>query len=220
VSSWFKKNKLEIELIDKVLKEAKELGFNDTICLSHYNEPLADERICDIASSTKNYEFRRVILCTNADFLTEDIASKLDGVLDDIGVSLYMNAEHAEKRADWIRSLFKKTKLTIASFQGAKNTKHAVPMITHYSPLADVVALSNKYIKNPCAQPTRRLIINHKGDMLLCCDDLVGNFDLGNIHLSSVSNLWYSEKHVQIVQDLLKGNRQKYAHCASCPRKD
>jgi hypothetical protein len=51
----------------------------------------------------------------------------------------------------------------------------------------------------------------------MCCEDLHGDFGLGNIHESTVEELWYSDRHVRMVQDLIAGRRDKYALCRNCP---
>jgi len=64
------------------------------------------------------------------------------------------------------------------------------------------------------------MIVNHKGQQLLCCDDLIGNFNLGTIYEKSIEELWYSNTHQNYVLELLKsGGRKIHSHCLSCPRK-
>lgn len=209
--SWFGNNELPIEDIERVLKQSIQMGFKGEVCLSHYNEPMMDDRIVDIAKMTKSMGFSRVFMCSNGDYLTEELASNLDGVLDDIGISLYMDEPNLSKRRDWIRTLFKKTKLS--------PIQPGVHMATHCSPTFDVASLVRNHQSNPCHHPTVRMIVNHKGQMLLCCDDLTNNFDLGSVHESTVEELWFSEKHQNYVLSLSKRNgRSVHPHCMSCPR--
>jgi hypothetical protein len=64
-----------------------------------------------------------------------------------------------------------------------------------------------------------RVIINHKRQFLLCCDDVIGNFDLGTFPETSIKDYWFGEKHSQIVRDLKeRGGRHKYEYCYTCPR--
>lgn len=214
VSSWFEKNQLPIETIEKIFVESTKIGFRGEVCLSHYNEPLMDERIIEIAKMAKKFQFSRIFMCSNGDYLTEDLASELDNLMDDIGFTLYMNEPIRSKRDAWIRTLFKKSNIKVGYY--ADGEGH---MITHYSSLVDANSLAKKYSNNPCHYPQKRMIINHKGQMLLCCDDLVGNFDLGSIHESSIEELWYSEKHQDHVISLMNyGGRKINQHCLTCPR--
>jgi radical SAM protein with 4Fe4S-binding SPASM domain len=61
------------------------------------------------------------------------------------------------------------------------------------------------------------MIVQHDGEMCNCCEDTHGAFRLGNVYESSLEELWFSERHVRIVTDLIAGQRQKYALCRNCP---
>ena len=210
VSSWFEENYLPLDIFESVLDQAWSLGHRGTVCLSHYNEPLMDPRIATLVALAKGKGFNHVFFGSNADFLTEEIAHNLDGVIDYIGFSFYMKDPKRSERKKWVQSLFKKSKITMG------DGDH---MITHYSPNADVVQISKKYKENNCLRPQKRLIINHKGDMLMCCDDLTGHFDLGNVSNNTLEELWYSKKHQDYVIALTKkGGRCIHSHCLSCPR--
>jgi hypothetical protein len=53
--------------------------------------------------------------------------------------------------------------------------------------------------------------------MANCCEDIHGAFGLGNVFQQSLAQLWYSERHQQIVKDLVAGKREKYSLCRNCP---
>lgn len=211
VVSWFEPTALPIEDIRRILVESQAMGFTGEVCLSHYNEPLMDDRIIDIVKMVRTMNFSRLFFCSNADFLTEEIASQLDGLVDDIGFSFYMDEPQKSQRMKWCSELFKKTKAKVGPGDH---------MVTHFSPIHDVIQISQKYKNKPCHLPQVRMIVNHKGQMLLCCDDLTGNFDLGTIYDGkTIEELWYSEKHQQYVISLMNdGGRSIHSHCSSCPR--
>ena len=85
--------------------------------------------------------------------------------------------------------------------------------------LFPVKLLSERYAGNPCGEPIKRMIVNHRGDMLMCCDDMIGNFALGNVHEQSLEELWFSERHQDLLLALEQpGGRACHQHCLSCPR--
>src|SRR3990167_10463041 len=91
IQSWFEPHYLPVEVITKALDQCVELSFFGRVCLSHYNEPLMDERMPEIAELVKSYSrFSPIFLNTNGDYLNKDLAERLDGKLDKIIVSLYM----------------------------------------------------------------------------------------------------------------------------------
>jgi radical SAM protein with 4Fe4S-binding SPASM domain len=210
VEPWFEENEMPTDTVMRLFREAQALGFYGVVCLQHYNEPLQDARLPTFGALAKGMGFSYVFTCTNGDYLNEARAAELDGKFDEILVALYMNEPTKSKREAWIRTLFAKTSLT---FTGGV----AIP--THWSPVFPVEALAKKHAGNPCSEPLRRMIINHRGDMLMCCDDMIGHFELGNVRDHTLEELWYGERHQDLVLALLEaGGRSAHPHCLSCPR--
>jgi len=211
VAPWFEQTFLPTETIHDLLGQLVRMGFQGPVCLQHYNEPLLDPRIAELGRYAKGLkQFHHVFMCTSGDFIDEKRAADLDGAFDELQISLYMNADVARRRTDYLKALFKKTLL---SFTGG------VHIPTHFSPSFPVLGFADAYRNRPCTLPQKRLIINHRGECLLCCDDLVGNFGLGNIRDHSLEELWFGERHQQIIRDLeVAGGRNKHPYCASCPR--
>src|SRR5574341_409360 len=209
--SFFEKHYLDTYIIKQALDELKELEYTGGVCLSHYNEPLMDERLSMIAEMVKSYEtFHPIFFNSNGDFITEKFASYLDGVVDKIIFSLYMDEPIKSQRAIWIKSLFHKTKIDIIL-----QPDH-IP--THFSPKFDVARLAEEHKHNPCTEPKMRVIINHQRKFLLCCDDVIGNFDLGTFPEISIRDHWYGKKS-QIMTVLENENgRLQYPYCVTCPR--
>ena len=219
---WFKKTQLPVEIIDKIIDESLAIGFkprnNYDICINHYNEPMMDKRLVDIIKRIKSKANFGIFCGSNADYLTKKLAGELDGLIDEIGFTLYYGGEKFIKRRDHIKTLFNKTKITICD--GSNDETY--PMLTHYNPIVkDVNEIAKSRQSNICRHPLKRLIINHLGEMLMCCDDLTGNFKLGSIYENTVEELWYGEKHQRLVAALQKPNGRKVPgneHCLTCPR--
>jgi radical SAM protein with 4Fe4S-binding SPASM domain len=210
VKPWFEDNELPTDTILRLMREAQDIGFRGQVCLQHYNEPLQDPRIGQLGALAKGMGFSHVFICTNADYMNEKRAAELDGRFDQIVVALYMGEPTKSKRADWLRTLFTRTRLT---FTGG------VFIPTHYSPVFPVEALARQHAGHPCHEPLYRMIVNHRGDMLMCCDDMTGHFDLGNVRDHTIEELWYGERHQDFVLALQNaGGRSAHPHCLSCPR--
>ena len=203
--SWFEPHLMPMEVIEDIFKQYVKMRCRSIVCLCNYNEPLMDPRIVDITRLAKICGISYIYFCTNGDFLTPEIAKDLDGVLDRITVSLYSPKTSHEERSKYIKSLFEKTSVWI-------NTRHRM---THFQP--NVEFLNNlpcKFQIGPI-----RLVINHKGQYCLCCDDLNGIFDLGTFPETSLSDYWFGSRHMTIMNNLREiGGRNKYAYCSTCPR--
>lgn len=200
VASWFEPSLLPLGRINMALEQYAALPKTDsTVCLSHYNEPLMDDRISVIARVAKSYGFDTIYLNTTGDLLTKEIAKSLDGVLDKIRFST---------RKEKFKSMFQETEVVF--------TEHG-HIATHFSPKFDVEELAEQHRDRPCFEPDKRIIINHQQQFLLCCDDLVGEFDLGTFPETSIGEFLLDRSH--IVRQLKKPyGRKKYPYCSTCPR--
>jgi len=61
------------------------------------------------------------------------------------------------------------------------------------------------------------MLIQHDGEVCLCCEDTSGAFQLGNVYDRSLEELWFSERHVEIIETLIAGRREDYDLCRNCP---
>ena len=245
-------SKMPFDVFKSIVDQSIEMGFAGTVNLQHFNEPLLDERLPELASYVKNKPtIGEIHICTNMDLITEETAKDLDGVIDIFTISLYMPREKQVERERWIQSLFKKSHL---NFKGPGH------VITHYSPTDFVrtMATGDSYhnLENqnrgdfvdatgaprdrhrgqdrvpetveevsqgvsemPCVNYTHMLIVAYDGTILHCCEDYVGHFGLGNVNSMSLKDIWESETHRRLVEDLSHaGGRQKYSYCSNCPR--
>jgi len=167
-----------------------------------------DERLPAIARKVRSYpELSTVHINTNGDFITPELAAELDGSLDYIKVALYGKSPTSSRRAAWIPTLFRETEVIII------NSTH---MPTHFTPAFNLEVMLPMAREHICF-PTR-VIINHRRQYLLCCDDVTGNFDLGTFPEISIKDYW-SGKRQTIANSLSReGGRAPYPHCMSCPK--
>lgn len=210
IGSWFKPHYLEMDVIEEALRQIRDMGFTGGVRLSHFNEPMMDERLPDIAWMVQDYGYK-AYMNSDGDFITPELAEKLDGAFEEIIVSLYMKEPIKSERAAWIPTLFNKTKMVMVTM-----SDH-IP--SHYSPKFDVKALAAQYVDNICREPAMRVIINHRRQLLLCCEDVIGQFELGYFPDTSIEDYWFGEKHRAIHDMLLEtGGRRKHPYCATCPK--
>lgn len=206
----FETHQMPADLVRSLLDQAAEMGFRGRVCLQHYNEPMQDERIADFGRyAMSKGQFLEVYINTNGDYINEAMAERLDGAFDRLHIALYDG--HKVQRSAQYRSLFKQTSLT---FTGGEH------VITHFSPHADLAQTIAAVGGQPCERESQmRCIIAYTGEMLMCCDDIAGAFALGNAHETPLNELWFGERHRQILETLAQpGGRQQYSLCQSCPR--
>lgn len=210
VSSWFTHSLMPLDTIHQALHQAHQIGFTGPVILSHYNEPLMDDRLPEIAELTHFYGMSN--FChTNGDLLDERIAERLDGKLDKIIVSLYMAEPMKSERAEWVKSLFDKTTVKVFIQSGH--------ITSHYSPRLELRDRIEKAKDTTCTEPRLHCIINHLGQFLLCCEDLIGNFSFGSFPETSIQDYWYGTQHTGILETLIQeSGRRVYTYCSICPK--
>jgi|GEM_PF-2162484 len=211
---------LPTQVVKRVIDEAIGLGFQGILTLQFYNEPMLDiKRVEEFGRyAKKRGRFEMVRIYSNGDLLDASTAAGLDGALDQIEVALYAPGPggrpriegRAEREAE-IRSWFDKTRVV---FTGGA---HA---ITHYSPISDPTSsVARNRVLSCTTNVQEMMLITHTGEMLLCCDDIGGEFKLGNVNDTPLGELWYSRKHQEIVDTLSRaGGRERYPYCFTCPR--
>ena len=194
------------ELIDKVLSEAVDMGFSGPVGLVWFNEPLIDPRLDEIATRVKARGFY-VYIDTNGDFITRSIP--YHDFLDEMVIALY-DKDSFDVKKEQIETLLKVPKLSF----------HMDHIVTHYSPWTDrLLKQIEEFAQNPCYDMQRRMIVSATGEMALCCEDIGLEFDLGNVRDKTLSELWFSPKHTEILETLSEaGGRAHYPYCRSCPR--
>jgi hypothetical protein len=199
---------MPMDTIKEIFKQCNALGHNRRICLNRYDEPFMDPRMADIIRMAKEEGDHFVYLCSNGDFITKEIAREVDGVLDRIVLGLYVWGEpERTERKRWFRSLFQKTHLYI---KGGHS-------ITHFG--AGYLESAEKYKDGPCNKFNLRMSINHRGQYVMCCEDIAGVFDMGTFPEVSLKDYWYGSKRREIFNDLyFAGGRHKHEHCITCPR--
>jgi hypothetical protein len=205
VADWFVQNYLPTFTIEEIFRQCAQLNFPIVVWLSYYNEPLLDSRIVDLGKMAKEYGLTQLRLVTNGDLLTPELASKLDGVFDTINISIYENGRRRKRlRGEYLSSLFQKTRIIPIT------REHSV---THYNSSAVLTKATS------CRLQLNKLIVNHRGEYLLCCEEMIPHFDFGKFPDVSISDYWWGKKHRTVMRDLIYNeNRQLYPYCASCPR--
>jgi hypothetical protein len=214
-----KQQRMPEDLFRKIIDDAVAMGFAGSVNLQHFNEPFQDPRIGKLAAYAKDTgQFSSVYMHSNGDLITQRKAAAVDGILDSITIALYDEtggqpmapAKAAERRAE-LESWFTRTRLTWTG---------GIHLVTHFSPYANLQAAIAENRGRPCTREVQlRMILDWRGEMLLCCEDIAGIWSLGNVADHTVSELWNSDRHQEILATLAEtGGREAYSYCRACPR--
>jgi radical SAM protein with 4Fe4S-binding SPASM domain len=210
------------EKILDFLDQARELGFHGQVGFHHFSEPLLDKRNIMLAEEAKKRGMRPY-LHTNGDALRRDdrLCADVKRIYAYIVVGLYDYASDAELLAEkqyWSERLSgANLKFSAIGLNGRRSgfsmgiPKALVP------PNPRMAAPDLTFSNGPCHRPLIRMIVQYDGTVCHCCEDTSGVFELGNAFNLSLRELWFSERHVQAVQDLVAGEREEYELCRKCP---
>ena len=215
-------NEMPTEKILELLDQAQAMGFHERVAFYHYSEPLLDKRNIMLAWEARRRGMKPY-LHTNGDVLKHDqaLCEEVKRVYTPIVVGLYdfvTNEELETAKRYWRQRLEGAVlEFSVIGLAGSRSTQsNGVPRaLVPPDPRMSLPDLS--YTNAPCHRPLIRMLIQHDGKMCLCCEDIHGAFELGNVYEHSLEELWFSERHAEIIENLLVGQRQKYGLCRKCP---
>jgi radical SAM protein with 4Fe4S-binding SPASM domain len=216
-------NRMSTETILDLLDQAVAMGFRGRVGFHHYSEPLLDKRNVMLAREARARGLEPY-LHTNGDVLAHDeaLCEQVVDVYELIVVGLYdyeTDEQLEEAKRYWLRRLAGARQLDFSPIgpSGARSA-HSIGIPRALVPTDSRMAVPDLTFANaPCHRPLIRMIVRHDGEMLNCCEDTGGAWGLGNVHDHSLEELWFSERHVRIAEDLIAGHRENHALCRQCP---
>jgi len=205
-----------------LLDEAHAMGFRGLVGFHHYSEPLLDPRNPQLARAAKQRGFHPY-LHTNGDMLRRN--DKLCEAVQElyafvvVGLYDYRNNEELEAEREFWRRRLPSAQLEFSPIGLSDGrTTHSIGVPRARVPSDSRMRLPDLTFQNaPCHRPLIRMLIQYDGEVCLCCEDTSGAFGLGNVNEQSLADVWFSERHLGIMQDLVAGQRDKYALCRNCP---
>jgi radical SAM protein with 4Fe4S-binding SPASM domain len=210
------------ESILDLLDQAQVLGFRGWVGFHHYSEPLLDKRNVDLARAAKDRGMQPY-LHTNGDVLKHNkaLCRKIAKLYRLVVVGLYdydTDEELKEVKQYWRKTLPGANLEFSPIARSGNRSAYSVGIPRALVPSDARMGVPDLLFFNaPCHRPLIRLIIQHDGEVCNCCEDTHGAFSLGNVFRSSIEELWFSERHRRIVDDLVQGHREKFALCRRCP---
>jgi radical SAM protein with 4Fe4S-binding SPASM domain len=205
-----------------LLDQARAMKFRERVAFYHYSEPLLDKRNIMLAREARKRGMKPY-LHTNGDVLKGDdaLCEEVKRVYVLIVIGLYDYETNEELEA---AKLYWRDKLADAEIEFSpigltgSRSAHSIGVPRALVPSdARMGRLDLRYPNAPCHRPLIRLLIQHDGEMCMCCEDTAGAFKLGNVYEHSLEELWFSERHIEIIESLMAGQREHYDLCRNCP---
>lgn len=217
---WAKES-LSWDLIRKVLTELQEAQFSGRLSWYRINEPLLDERIEEIYTLSRQcLPTAWLTLVTNGDFLKPSrIEALFAAGLNVLGISLYDDPSY-RRMVQMLEKLPWE-----AGPPGTSNSPQRIELRDHRKPefwgfcnRGGTIEREKKLDashKN-CLRPSSQLAVRANGKAVLCCNDLFGEVEVGDLQTQSISAIWNSTKLDKYRKHLREKGRTHLALCETC----
>lgn len=206
-----KKRTMSLELIEKILTELRELGYNKLIFPYGYGEPLIDPRFFVILDMIRRLVPRAgVYFHTNGYMMDKTMLFDLEKYgVKRINFSIY-TPEEGIKWRKFIQQWRDKTKIELRAWKRwpfVENMNNKREWYEEENPINSTEI---------CRSPLRYITINSSGNVVLCCHDWMMTETFGSLIDKSLFEIITSDKFIRRYSELTQGHRSQYFLCSRC----
>jgi radical SAM protein with 4Fe4S-binding SPASM domain len=205
-------NELAWPFVEKIVKDLGNIGYKGRISWYCTNEPLLDRRLSHILRLTRQSCPEAFLsLVSNGDLLTEPVYKDLiTNGLDALGISVYDNDIYTRvcEINDERLVVLDKRHLTPDELENrAGNIKVKEDSFRDHL---------YEFRNRECLRPSTMMVINAKGEAILCCSDMYSDVVVGHIMQQSIEEIWYGDILNRYRTELSKHGRNGLAKCRDC----
>ena len=206
--------KMTMLLIDKLVKELKEINYQGSVVLCGYGEPMLHKDIYEIVRKLAEVSFVEIV--TNGDTLTKEKIKKLyKANTNKLLLSLYDGPEQVTKFKKMSDEAQVPNDFVILRHRWHDETEDFGLKLTNR---AGTIKVGKQYdVKNfsLCYYPSYSLLIDWNGDIFLCPQDWQRRRAMGNMMLENIFDIWVGKIITKYRKNLLEGNRCN-SPCSEC----
>ena len=195
---------IEYKTLVNIKNQLDQFSHKPLISLAGFGEPLLYKKI---VNAVKLFDDYKIIIFTNLD------NTKLLYQIDQENVFIFGNLYDESRETHYIELL---NKLTKSKFTYVKHWEADLERYQNRNKLFDYLG-KEEDLSKPCNHPISSLMIDHLGNIILCCNDWYRSNIFGNINDSTILNI-INGKYKKIAQ-LINGNRNNYEFCVGCNQK-
>lgn len=195
---------MEDKTYKKIIDDLAKIKFCGRLSPHGYGEPLLDKRLPSFIEYTKEkLPNCFILIATNGDFLTE----QLFRTLVNKGVDHFFITNYDDKEKPFLKRISEECPVHV--------TMRSSKLLKIYDRAGKLFDLKSES-SNPCLRPSSQIVINWKGDVVLCCNDFYGDVVLGNVNDANLLDIWQSTTLEYYRKMLINGQRSKIAMCNHC----
>lgn len=207
-------NKMEIDLIDKLCSDLREINFEGAFCLCGYGEPLLHKNYINIIDRLS--EIGPVEIITNGDTINENALRKIyNSNASRLLISLYDGPEQLEKFNKMIKETEVPKEFVILRDRWYSDKKDFGVKLTNRTGTIKIGNQPEINIKKKCYYPAYQVLIDWNGDVFLCPQDWQRRIAMGNIMQKKFFDIWNGKILGKYRNKLFNGDRSLNP-CNSC----
>jgi len=191
---------MSTKLYYKIINELAEVNYDGRISPHFYGEPLLDKRLVDLMRYTRKKLPRcEISIFTNGD----PLSIKKYNSLKEAGVSKLVISQHGKEMSETLKKLFtylKKSKNNQIKIEYKKNIEEKG--LENRGGLVKPKILNKK---SRCYLPSSAIVIDHAGNVILCCNDYHSSIKFGDLNKEKLFNIWNKPHYKKIRLDLIRG---------------
>jgi GTP 3',8-cyclase len=199
------------ETFTKIIDDLVGLKFSGIIHLHSFNEPLADRTIVEkVCLISKRLPKARIEMNSNGDFLTLKLLSQLASA----GLGELYVTQYDGKVSDRLLKILEKAGNREREILAVR-VKSDSDFVGNRAGILNNVTISEP-ILGGCNRPFNQMVINYKGDVIICCNDYFGKEVLGNVENDRLLDIWSCHRFKTIRRLLRMKRRNCIELCRSC----
>jgi len=196
------------EVFDKIIDNLKSMRFTGRVSFNRFNEPLIDKRLPEfIGTVRKKLPKTHIYINSNGDLLTMELWKKLrEAGLNYANIAI-KDAEYPEHIKKIFDALNWRERQAFGLHLFNKNKTH--------NWAGNIDSNYNTPLKKICVLPFYQMVIDYKGQAVLCCRDYSREVKL-DVMNSSIKDVWEGDTFEHYRRHLIKGNRTLLTPCSKC----
>tara|TARA_Y100000996_G_scaffold412417_1_gene398463 strand:+ start:404 stop:1687 length:1284 start_codon:yes stop_codon:yes gene_type:complete len=198
--------KMQINLINKLAKELKEIGYKGSVVLCGYGEPMLHKDINIICKKLSEVSFVEIV--TNGDTLKpKKIKELYINNVNKLLVSMYDGPHQVEKFNKMIKESGVPKDFVILRDRWYDEKKDYGLKLTNRTGTINIGKQEEigKYKK--CFYPSYQFLIDWNGDIFLCPQDWQRRVTMGNMMQEHIFDIWSGKIMEKYRKDLIDGKR-------------
>ena len=207
-------NKMEFDLIEKLISDLKEINFEGAFCLCGYGEPLLHKNYIEIVN--KLSEVGAVEIITNGDAVNNSTIKKIyQSNASRLLISLYDGPEQLEKFKKMIEENNIPKDFVILRDRWYSDKIDFGVKLTNRTGTIKIGNQPEINVNKKCYYTAYQLLIDWNGDVFLCPQDWQRRNAMGNIMQKKFFDIWNGKILSRYRNKLLNGDRS-LSPCNSC----